>query len=802
MISPLHSLIAVTVAVASSARLDAPPRAPAAAPLFEFVDLGAATGAPQSVATSISPAGQVGGHIIDSSGRQRGIMWHAISDVATVTVLGAPPGVPATAEISVVGLNASGQAAVSAFLPAFAHQSAHRWENGIYTSLGTLGGSLSLPSAINAAGHVVGVSTIEPSTAGNFGTRAAWIHADGRIRRLDGLAPGVSGAASAISDGGVVVGVASPGEQHRGQAFLHDSANGARDMGALAGQIARSEARDVNEIGVVVGSSGTGEMIVGPGGVLRQRRAAVVWDRGRIIKLPSAPGYRICEANAINDAGWVVGSARAATSPGVFDRAQLWIGTERFDLTSLMPAGTGWDVLISADDVAPDGTIVGTGRRNGAFHAYALVPIARDQGGGAMLPSRTPGATRTEPTLIARDDFANCDIEATSSICAASSRYEVVDLGLGRFAAQSWAWDVSASGVVVGSLVIEGTAGLRAFTWAQGVLTIHDPPSAGPHLAALAVDDLPGVVGCEMVQHGLSGASPQAMRIIDGQASTVVAGQIAAWANDTSAAGLYCGASDFFSPQIVDDWFTVRGFVTESGGLATPLTLGGTHSEALAIDAVGNVVGGGFVPGNLAYGAFRHDAASATTAQLPGLGGGFDVATSSNDSGIVVGFSRLSDGRRSAVRWVDSAPSNLGTLGGFVSEAWGVNGAGVAVGMSWTAEDEPRAFIHYGTSMIDLNGRLADADGWIVTHARSINDAGWIVGWGRREGRTEAVLLRPISAPSADFDRDGDIDGNDLAQLLGAWGSSVAPYDLDRDGDVGAADLTLLLAAWGPQSGA
>ncbi|MCA9283986.1 MAG: hypothetical protein KDA22_02135 [Phycisphaerales bacterium] len=56
----------------------------------------------------------------------------------------------------------------------------------------------------------------------------------------------------------------------------------------------------------------------------------------------------------------------------------------------------------------------------------------------------------------------------------------------------------------------------------------------------------------------------------------------------------------------------------------------------------------------------------------------------------------------------------------------------------------------------------------------------------------------PTGTPCpADLSGDGVVDGTDLGQLLGAWGSGLAGADLDGDGSVGGGDLGMLLAAWG-----
>jgi hypothetical protein len=53
-----------------------------------------------------------------------------------------------------------------------------------------------------------------------------------------------------------------------------------------------------------------------------------------------------------------------------------------------------------------------------------------------------------------------------------------------------------------------------------------------------------------------------------------------------------------------------------------------------------------------------------------------------------------------------------------------------------------------------------------------------------------------------DLDEDGDIDGEDLAILLGLWGPCVpaaeksCPGDFDSNGIINGIDLAVLLAAW------
>ena len=47
-----------------------------------------------------------------------------------------------------------------------------------------------------------------------------------------------------------------------------------------------------------------------------------------------------------------------------------------------------------------------------------------------------------------------------------------------------------------------------------------------------------------------------------------------------------------------------------------------------------------------------------------------------------------------------------------------------------------------------------------------------------------------------DLDRNGIVDGADLARILNEWGRPSVCCDLDNDGTVGGNDLGILLANW------
>ena len=89
--------------------------------------------------------------------------------------------------------------------------------------------------------------------------------------------------------------------------------------------------------------------------------------------------------------------------------------------------------------------------------------------------------------------------------------------------------------------------------------------------------------------------------------------------------------------------------------------------------------------------------------------------------------------------------TDLGTLGGALSYAYGINDAGQVVGWSTTAAGLGHAFITGpdGVGMTDL-GTLGGG----ISQASGINDAGQVAGWSPT--RPKALLNVPLSpAPMA-----------------------------------------------------
>lgn len=148
---------------------------------------------------------------------------------------------------------------------------------------------------------------------------------------------------------------------------------------------------------------------------------------------------------------------------------------------------------------------------------------------------------------------------------------------------------------------------------------------------------------------------------------------------------------------------------------------GGTASDARALSADGNVVVGmadvGLSEfGGLVWHAFLWTSASGMT-DLGTLGGAQSFAWGSSANGsVVIGSAETADGQEHAFRWSSAAGmADLGTLGGDVSYATGVSADGnVVVGAAQQAAGEYRPFRWTSGGMVAL-GTLGGPDAYAMS---------------------------------------------------------------------------------------
>ena len=310
----------------------------------QIIDLGTLEGGHESLSSAVNSRGQVAGWFMNT-----------IPDPFSLAPIG------------------GGFYQVRAFL----------WQNGVMQDLGTLGGPDAIPFFVNERGDVSGQSYADstPNPVTGIPTADPFLWQDGKMVDL-GTLGGTMGIPTALNNLGQVVGQSNLAGDQLFHPFLWTKGRGIQDLGTLGGNTGTTNW--INDAGEVAGKADLP-------GTTPQKHDAVLWKNGAMIDLKTLPGDSCSNAYYVNSREQVVGTSEDQTLCLVptGGHAFLWEnGGPMVDLNTLIRAGSSLQ-LTFAFAINERGEIAGTGLPPGCTpqsidtcgHAFVLIPCAENDEG-------------------------------------------------------------------------------------------------------------------------------------------------------------------------------------------------------------------------------------------------------------------------------------------------------------------------------------------------------------------------------------------------------------------------------------
>ena len=362
-------------------------------------------------------------------------------------------------------------------------------------------------------------------------------------------------------------------------------------------------------------------------------------------------------------------------------------------------------------------------RRIGAAIALALL------GTGATALAQIPKIPKTLGTQAAQSRTASAEPQA---------RYAIRDLGVMPGGLDDVGLGLAANGAVVGWQ--ESTEGaVQPMLWRQ----------SGPLLTLGALPGFPNGYATDISGKGqIVGVASDPGDLRFRRAFAWQSGQMRdlgalggkfSMARSVNNRGQIVGGAALANGE-------TRAFLWENGKMRDLGVLGtGNYSLAQFIGPDGRVVGISNVTPDGPNHAFLWENGKMRDLGLFPEGGTLSHARAINAQGQVVGWADTGEAETHSFLWENGKIRDLGTLGDEPSAAWSVNNRGQVVGTSSTGRKRMHAYLWENGQMRDLNSLIAPDSGWTLVSAYRINDAGQIVGKGRKAEQIHAFLLTPTA---------------------------------------------------------
>jgi probable HAF family extracellular repeat protein len=303
------------------------------------------------------------------------------------------------------------------------------WQNGTMQDLGTLGGNDAAAFIVNERGQITGQSYTDatPNPVTGLPTADPFFWENGTMRDI-GTLGGTLGSPAAINNRGEVAGNSNLAGDLTSHPFRWTESKGLQDLGTLGGD--NGVANWINEVGDIAGKAD----LPGPA---PQNHNAVLWKNGVINDLGTLPGDSCANAYYVNARGQVVGTSenRELCSIPTGEHAFLWEnGGPMVDLNTLIPAGSGLQ-LTFAVAINDRGEIAGFGVPAGCApqdvgscgHAYVLIPCdANDATGCENAGVSATAGVQNRPAFVTKNITGSAQNHSMPSGAVAAWRAQML----------------------------------------------------------------------------------------------------------------------------------------------------------------------------------------------------------------------------------------------------------------------------------------------------------------------------------------------------------------------------------------
>jgi probable HAF family extracellular repeat protein len=313
---------------------------------------------------------------------------------------------------------------------------------------------------------------------------------------------------------------------------------------------------------------------------------------------------------------------------------------------------------------------------------------------------------------------------------AYTARYQVQDLGVLPGDATNDVLDLNDAGQAVG-VSYKASGWDHGYIWQDGVLQQIGTLAGYDYGRPDSISNNGRIVGQARTT---AGDNTRACMWYQGQITNLGTLGGESWAKGVNDLGQITGTA-------INSYGYAQAFLWENGVMRA---IGQYETWGMHINNRSEIVGWYINGVGRHRGFVWHDGVARSLATWSNASTEDDGFNGINDPGQVIGYSHY----RAAIWQPDGTMTAVGTLGGTISTASGINNKGQVTGMSTTSTGAQRGYIWENGVMTDLNTLIPANSGWTIRAAGAINESGQIIAMGLSD-KLHSVILTPVPEPAS-----------------------------------------------------